>query len=144
MGLEQALKLTYKGEPLGQSLDDFGELRMSNDALDDRNELLQRMEDDGYLFLKGLLNRDEVLAARQEVMNRLMDAGVLDKNYPALDGVALPDLKIDGAATGSFMPLLARDNPPLDKVIHEGPIIDFFEGFLDGPVRYFDYTWFRC
>ena len=47
MGLEQALKLTYKGEPLGQSLDDFGELRMSNDALDDRNELLQRMEEDG-------------------------------------------------------------------------------------------------
>ena len=144
MGIEQALKLTYKGEPLGQSLDDFGELRMSNDVLDDRDELIQRMEDDGYLFLKGLLNRDEVLAARQEVMNRLIDAGVLDKRYPAIDGVAARKREIDGRATGSFMPLLARNNPPLDKVIHGGPIMDFFEFFLGGFVRYFDYTWFRC
>ena len=143
MGLEQALKLTYKGEPLGQLLDDFGDLRMSNDALDNRDELWQRMGDDGYLFLKGLLNRDEVLAARQEVMNRLMVAGVLDKRYPAIDGIAAPDKEIDGRATGTFMPLLARNNPPLDKVIHEGPLIDFYEFFMGGPVRYFDYTWFR-
>ena len=144
MGLEQALDLTYQGKPLGQSLDDFGELRMSNDALDNRDELVQRMEDDGYLFLKGLLNKDDVLAARQEVMNRLMDAGVLDENYPAVDGIAAPQSQIDGRATGTFMPLLARNNPPLDKVIHEGPIMDFYEFFLGGPVRYFDYTWFRC
>ncbi|MDP6040022.1 MAG: phytanoyl-CoA dioxygenase family protein, partial [Candidatus Latescibacteria bacterium] len=102
-----------------------------------------RMEGDGYLFIKGLLNEDEVLAARQEVMNRLMAGGVLDKGYPAIDGIAAPDKEIDGRATGSFMPLLARNNPQLDKVIHEGPVIDFYEFFLGGPAQYFDYTWFR-
>lgn len=143
MKMEQALKLTYQGEPLGHSLDDFGGLRMSNDAIDNRDELHRRMTENGYLFLKNYLNKDEVLAARQEVMNRLMGAGVLDKNYPAIDGIAASKQKIDGRATGSFMPLLARNNPPLDKVIHEGPIMSFFESFLDGPARYFDYTWFR-
>lgn len=144
MGLDQALKLTYKGESLGRSLDDFGGLRISNDALGDRGELERRMAGDGYVFLKRFLNADEVLAARQEVMNRLMGAGVLDKRYPAIDGIAASRREIDGRATGSFMPLLARDNPPLDKVIHEGPIMSFFQFFFGGPARYFDYTWFRA
>ena len=137
MGLEQALKLTYKGESLGRSLDDFGGLRISNDALHDRGELARRMAGDGYLFLKNFLNKDEVRAARQEVMNRLMGAGVLDKRYPAIDGIAASKRDIDGRATGSFMPLLARSNPPLDKVIHEGPIMAFFEFFLGGPCALF-------
>lgn len=144
MGFEQVLDLEYQGRKLGHTPDDFGELKVSNDVLHDRDELEQRMADDGYLFLKGLLNKDEVLAARGEVMNRLMDAGVLDNRYPAIDGIAAPKGQIDGRATGSFMPLLAHNNPPLDKVIHEGPIIDFYAHFLGGPVSYFDYTWFRC
>ncbi len=143
MEMEKALKLTYQGEPLGHSSDDFGGLRASNDAIDDCDELHRRMTDNGYLFLKNYLNKDEVLAARQEVMDRLMGAGVLDESYPAIDGIAASKKKIDGRATGSFMPLLARNNPPLDKVIHEGPIMSFFDFFFGGTARYFDYTWFR-
>ncbi|MBT4141256.1 MAG: phytanoyl-CoA dioxygenase [Candidatus Latescibacteria bacterium] len=144
MSDKRLLDLTYQGRQLGNSFDDFGELKVSNDALHDRNTLEQRMAEDGYLFLKGMLDKDEVLAARQEVMNRLMDAGVLDKRYPAIDGIAASQAEIDGRATGSFMPMLAGNNPPMDKVIHEGALIDFYAHFLGGPVSYFDYTWFRC
>ena len=129
MELEKALKLTYQGEPLGHSSDDFGGLRASNDAIDDRDELHRRMTENGYLFLKNHLNKDEVLAARQEVMDRLMGAGVLDERYPAINGIAASKKKIDGRATGSFMPLLARNNPPLDKVIHEGRSCRFSTSF---------------
>ena len=115
MEMKKALKLTYQGEPLGHSSDDFGGLRKSNDAIDDRDELHRRMADNGYLFFKNHLNKDEVLAARQEVMNRLMGAGVLDNRHPAIDGIAASKQKIDGRATGSFMPLLARNNPPWTK-----------------------------
>ena len=52
--------------------------------------------------------------------------------------------KINPAATGPFMPVLARNNPPLDKVLHNGPMMDFYEFFLGGPVRHYDYTWFRA
>ena len=38
----------------------LGLLRSSTDALDDREELHQRMALDGYLFLPSLLDRDQV------------------------------------------------------------------------------------
>ena len=38
---------------------------------------------------------------------------------------------------------VARDNPELDKVLYDGPMMEFNRGFLGGEVRHFDYTWFR-
>ena len=144
MSTTELLSLTYRGNALGEQADDFGGLTRSNDCLEDREELWRRFDADGYLFLPGLLDSDQVLAARTEVMQRLCDAGVLDKTHPMVDGVALPEQDYDGAATGSFMPVLAKNNPPLDTVLYDGPMIAFYEHFLGGPVSHFDYTWFRC
>ena len=138
------LSLTYRGDPLGTTLDDFGQLTKSDDCADDREELWRRFEEEGYLFLPGLLDVDAVLAARTEVMQRLWDAGILDKSHPMIDGIALPDAEYDGAATGPFMPYLARNNPALNEVLYAGPMIRFYEWWLGGSVSHFDYTWFRC
>lgn len=140
---DRYLHLTYCGELLGSSHEDFGSLRRSDGVLHDTDAMHARMAEDGYLFLRGLLNVDEVKAARLEVMNRLNEIDALDPNYPVFEGVA-SEKEIDPAATGPFMPRMANDNPPLDKVLHEGPLMDFFGRFLGGPVRHFDYTWFRC
>lgn len=144
MTTTEMLSLTYRGAPLGKTPDDFGELTRSDDCVNDREELWRRFEEEGYLFLPGLLDREEVLAARSEVMQRLWDAGILDTNYPMIDGVALPEAAYDGAATGPFMPYLAKNNAPLEKVLYDGPMIRFYEFFLGGSVSHFDYTWFRC
>ncbi len=138
------LSLTYRGNSLGESDQDFGQLTRSNDSVEDREELWRRFNEEGYLYLPGLLDQDEVLAARTEVMQRLWDAGVLDKTHPMIDGIALPESQYDGAATGPFMPLLARNNPLLDRVLYEGPMMKFYDFFLGGPASHFDYTWFRC
>jgi hypothetical protein len=130
--------LTYCGNPLDTSPAGFGELRRSGDAVGDVGELRRRMEEDGYLFLPGLLDRDEVAAARQEVMDRLLAAGILDERYPAYEGVVKPD------HTASFMPQLAKGNQPLMKVLYAGAMMDFYACFLGGPVRHYDYTWFRA
>ena len=61
-----------------------------------------------------------------------------------MEGVVATGKTINPAATGPFMPVLARNNPPLDKVLHDGPMMDFYEFFLGGPVRHYDYTWFRA
>ncbi len=140
---DRYLDLTYHGNPLGSSLDDFAQLRRSDEVLHDTEALRRRMDEDGYLFLPGLLNVDEVNAARLEVMNRLNEIGALDPAHPVSEGVA-SEKEINPAATGPFMPRMANDNPQLDQVIHEGPLIDFFTRFLGGPVRHYDYTWFRC
>ena len=144
MSRSEMLSLTYRGNPLGTRSEDICTLTRSEDCVNDRDEVWRRFDEDGYLYLPGLLDIDEVLEARTEVMQRLWDAGVLDKSHPMIDGIAVSDSEFDGAATGPFMPLLARNNPPLEKVLYDGPMMRFYEFFLDGPATHFDYTWFRC
>jgi ectoine hydroxylase-related dioxygenase (phytanoyl-CoA dioxygenase family) len=138
MGVEGIQALTYCGNPIDTSLAGFGELRRSDEVAGDLGELRRRMEEDGYVFLPGLLDRDEVVAARQEVMDRLLEAGILDERYPAYEGVVKPD------HTASFMPQLAKANQPLMKLLYDGAMMDFYRFFLGGPVRHYDYTWFRA
>ena len=67
-------------------MDKVGELRRSDDITDDWDALWERMEEDGYLFLPGYLDRREVLAARAELCDRLFKAGVLDPTRPPHGG----------------------------------------------------------
>jgi hypothetical protein len=131
--------LTYRGEPLEVETENLGELRRSDDIAGDGEALRARMDEDGYLLLPGLLERDEVLAAREEVLRRLADEGIVDAvNHPLMEGVVDPERSVN------FAPNLARDNAPLMKVLYDGPMMAFYERFLGGAVRHFDYTWFRA
>ena len=109
----------------------------SSDAISDMKELRWRFERDGYLFLPGLLDRDQVLDARIEMLRKLEAAGYLHPDYPLQDGVARPDFD------HPFIPGLAKDNVPLLKVLYDGPMMALYGRFLGGAVRHFDYTWCR-
>ena len=63
--------MKYRGDSLNTSPECFGILRCANDARGDRAELQRRMDRDGYLYLPGLLNEDDVLDAQREIMERL-------------------------------------------------------------------------
>ena len=128
---------TFKGVELEATPSALGTLRCSDDASGDYAALRQRMQEDGYLFMPGLLDREAVLEARHEVARRLAEAGLLDPTRPVEECIAAA-----GAEVG-FMAEVARDNPQLDAVLYAGPMMDFYRGFLGGPVRHFDYTWFR-
>ena len=131
-------ELTYLGRKVDTSPSVFGELRSSIELLNDPETLESRMTQDGYLFLPGLLNRDEVLAAREEILMRLDAAGYIDRSHPLLDAIPSAEVK-DG-----FVPQLATNNEPLEKVIFHGPMMSFYQGFLGGPVRHFDFVWLRA
>ena len=140
--MDERAGLTFRGRLLG---DVFGDLRRSEDAVGDRDELWRRMEADGYLYLPGLLPRYQVWAARREVMERLARrGGVLDEGHPAVEGVAAPGAVLDTRATGPEMPRLVQGNEPLHRVLYDGAMIDFYRFFLGGSVRHFDHTWFRA
>jgi hypothetical protein len=79
-----------------------------------------------------------LLAAREEILRRLDAAGYIDRRYPLLDAIPSAEVK-DG-----FVPELATENEPLEKVIFHGPMISFYERFLAGPVRHFDFVWLRA
>lgn len=116
----------------------FGDLRDSTDALPHIPELHHRMQTDGYLYLPGLLNREDVLAARREVCSRLFTHGYLHPSLDPMLGVIAPDKR------NAFMPdVVARGNAPLMQALYGGPMMAFWHAFLGGDVRHFDYTWFR-
>ncbi len=133
-----AAGLTYQGESMDASPQALGELRRSDDVVEDRSELHRRMRADGYLFLPGILDREEVLTAHRAVVERLAEAEILDESYPIEEGIVRADAQL------SFMPALARDNAALDRVLYSGSMMAFYESFLGGAVRHFDYTWFRA
>jgi phytanoyl-CoA hydroxylase len=49
--------------------------------------LRQRLEEDNYLFLKGLLPREDVLKARETYFDFLSPSGVLKPNTNPVDGI---------------------------------------------------------
>ncbi len=118
--------------------DHFGYLRDSTDLLGDPASLREQMARDGYLFLPGLLNRKEVLAARAEMVRRVAEAGILKAGTDPMDAIIAPD------KTCAFMPELALNNPAMAKVLYAGPMMAFFEKFFAAPVRPFDFTWVRA
>ena len=130
--------LYFRGQPIDCSPQAFGLLRPSDEVLSDPSELRQRFAEDGYLYIPKLLNRDDLLAARQTILERLADLGYLDPDYSVSAGVAKPEFN------KTFMPELAQDNQALMKVLYSGPMITFYEHFLGGPILHFDYTWFRA
>ena len=116
----------------------FGTLRDSSSLAGSIDELQARMDQDGYLFLPGFLNREEVLEARREITRRLAEQGALNEAFDPMEAVARDDYN------GRFKPELARQNAALERILYDGPLLSFFERFLGGSVRHFDYTWLRA
>jgi len=116
----------------------FGYLRDSSDLLSQPEQLRLRMQEDGYLYLRGLLNPQWVWQARFEIAAQLAAEGCLAVGSPMMDCIARPGL------TMSFRPDIADSSPALKKLLYSGRMIEFFQVFLGGDVRHFDYTWLRA
>lgn len=130
-------QLTCQGHEVDTAPQAFGSLRPSSDLIDQPAELRQRLEADGYLFLPGYLDSDEVLAARLAVCRKLEAAQQLDPDYPILDAIVGRD------RPGASEIDVRENNPQLMQLLYKGRMIAFYELLLGAPVRHFDYTWFR-
>lgn len=130
--------LSSLGQPLDTSPEAFGELRDSSNFAKDPVALRERMREDGYVFLRGYLDRDLVLEAREEITNRLSGLGLLDPSHPAIEGIGKP-----GAGGASFEAMTAG-NEPLKKLLYTGRMMELYNRLLGGPVRHYDFTWFRA
>lgn len=126
------------GHPLDMSEDKFGLLRDSSDAADDFVELRRRFAEDGYLYMKGYLDRGQVLEAREALTDRLAAAGILDEAHPAIEGVA----KL-GSGYG-FKPEITQGCLPVQRLLYSGRLTDFYRRLFDEEIRHYDYTWLRA
>jgi hypothetical protein len=62
----------------------------STNILDDGPALKQRLEDDGYLFIRGLLPAEAVLTVRQRLLRKAAQGGWLDAERATDEGIADP------------------------------------------------------
>lgn len=139
MSTTTALPQLYSyGHELDMADDKAGLLRDSSAAADDFPELRRRFAEDGYVYLPGYLDRDEVLAARASLTDGLAAAGVLDPAHPSIDGICKPD------AGYVFKPELTNNNPAIQNLLYSGRLPEFYRKFYGEEIRHYDFTWLRA
>src|SRR5689334_2465683 len=87
-------RLTSAQKEVDTSPTAFGELTDCTPLLNDSEAMRRHMQEEGYLLFRGLLNRDEVLAARLSMLERLAEQGHIDRSVPLVEGKAIPDTRV--------------------------------------------------
>ena len=134
------LALLAGGIELDTRPENFGFLRESNDLLGNADALERRMDQDGYLYLPGFLEREGVIAARIAICEQLNADGLLEPGTPVEAAISKegmePYFRPD-IANGTGAGKLIRD------VIYSEKMMQFFDLFLGGKSTHYDYTWMR-
>lgn len=127
---------------LHQEVDVSTDLRESNDILNNAEALRERMAEEGYLLIRGLHNREAVLAARRQILEKLAAKGMLAPNTPLMEGIFNPDYP-EPTSTGSMGNKVLTQLPAFKAVIEGTPVMNFFRQFLGGAALTFDFKWLR-
>ena len=120
----------------------FGELRSSNDILEDGQALRRRMEEDGYLLLREVLDRDAVIEARRELVGKLDSIGDIDRNYPLIDAIFNSESENKPMSATGFARTLGAGEA-IRYLVHQGEMIEFYRKFFGKEVRPLDFVWVR-
>lgn len=120
--------------------EDLGELRDANALLGNPEALRARLEADGYLLIRGLLPREDVLRARKVVLQALAAEGLLDPGAPVEE--ARTGARAAGVFWGGRKPL--THHPDVLAVLESPVLARFFADLLGGEVRTYDYKWLRA
>ena len=127
---------------LHQNVEVSTDLRESNDILDEPDALRARIAADGYLLIRGLHDTETVLTARQQILEELDAKGMIAPDTTLMDGIFNPDYP-EPTSTGSMGNKAFTRTPAFKAVVEGEPIMNFFNRFLGGDVRTFDFKWLR-
>lgn len=97
-----------------------------------------RMEEDGYLFVPGFLPRQDVVRARESVLEALRDEGALDPAEDWRAAVARPGLDM------AFRPDLANANSAVTSLLYSAKVMTLFGALVAAKAMHYDYTWLRA
>ena len=119
----------------------LGTLRDCNDLLHSNSGLHSRMEEDGYLLIRGLMNRQIVSKARKTILSYAQENGELPfkPDTDLIDAVYNPD----GRPVRTMGEQEITHHPDVLEILEGREIINFFEHFFAQPCRTFDYKWLR-
>ncbi|MGG1636189.1 phytanoyl-CoA dioxygenase family protein [Paenibacillus sp. NRS-1760] len=132
------MKLKVGSRELEMDGKELTELRSSNDIFHDVQALRDRMEEDGYLLIRGFHDRDKVMQARTNILEKMKQMGKLDRDTQLEDGVMA-----DGSKT-IFFGGTNEDLPALLNVLNGEHIMRFFDEFLGEQSLTYHYKWLRA
>ncbi len=117
-------------------------LRDSTDDLGNGVKLSRQIDDEGYVFLRGVLDQDAVLAARDEVFGRLMEVGEIKP--PPIDGIVTGQSQRREMFNdlGVFWRSVS-EGPVLRRVTHGARARKTVDAVFGEPARPQDYLWLR-
>lgn len=117
------------------------ELRDANALLDDPVALRARLDEDGYLLIRGLHDPGAVLAARREILERVAAQGRLDPDAPLMEA------RIPAEGHGAFFGKTRNDDiksaPAYQHLVRSPRLMRFFDQFFGTPSMTFDFQWLR-
>jgi hypothetical protein len=118
----------------------LGILRDSAAQPDNMNDLRLRMKEDGYLLLRGLVNRAAVQAACEVVRRHLDKLGQLENDATGT-GYA-----IKSGAAGAYLggQKSITHSAPFLRVAEGPELFQFFNAFLGEPALTYNYKWLRA
>lgn len=118
---------------------ELGELRDANSLLGDVPALRSRMAEDGYLLLRGLIDRAKVLKAREAILDYMAERNALVPNEPVLEGV-MPK-------GGRSVPLMGHKrithHPAVLDVLEGEEVFGLFDSLFGEASATLDYKWLR-
>lgn len=127
-----------QGRPLDRRPEAFGELRSSPVAPEDAEGLREGLEGDGYLLLRGFFPREDVLAARHDLLLRLAARGWLEEGSDPDEALPSP------AACHQMLSDDASRSAPLHQLLYGPRLLGLYRTIFGEAVRHFDFTWLRA
>lgn len=132
-----------RGMKLDTSPEKLGTLRQSTDILSDADALRERMDEDGYLYFPNLIEREKVLAARNEILLKYATIGEIDGiNHDVMDSILQDHSFIGNVNLIAFTESIRRGAAFVD-LVEDKRIEKIYEQLLEGPVRSFEFKWPR-
>lgn len=118
---------------------ELGELRDSTSIAGDLHALRARMDEDGYIFLRGFHDPDRVAAARQRVLEAAAADGIVEGGDHLTQGRLLDAHK--GIFWGKRFDL-THSQEVLD-VVESDRIMRFFEAYFQTEPTTYNFKWLR-
>jgi len=130
------------GHSVDTGSDRFGPLVDSTAIVDESTTLRDRYQAEGYIFIKGLIDRDAVLAARREILLKYAMIGEIDDRHPLDDAV---EGNRAGLATANLRAFTesVRTGAHYEAVIFDHRLLSVVGAILDGPVQPYTFRWPR-
>lgn len=116
--------------------------RDSTDCRTSTQELQQRLQDDGYVFVRGAIPVEPIMAARHEVFSRLAEVGEIKQ--PPGDGIftGRSQRRERQPNLGQFWQSVS-EGEALRRVTHGDAMQDFLDTLFGQPARAYDFIFLR-